>query len=144
MSMSSGKQRQKARRAAVQALYQWDLTNQTPAQIEKAMPSDSNLSALDVEYFRSLIRGVTSNLDDIDAMLEPGLDRTLAELDPVERSVLRVAAFELAHHHDVPWRVILDEAVAAAKLFGADNGYKMVNTVLDRIAAERREESAGS
>ncbi len=98
------------------------------------MPTDSDLRRIDVAYFRELIAGVPEHTEQIDLLLEPGMNRAMELLDPVERAVLRVACYELANRKDVPWKVVIDEAITTSKLFGSDNGYQMVNTVLDSVA----------
>lgn len=133
--------RQRARRAAVQAIYQWLLNGQSTDDIEKHMPEDSNLQSLDLEYFRQIVKGVAAGHAELDTRIESALDRSVSSVDPVERAVLRVAAFELEEVSEVPWRVVIDEAIEASRLFGSDNGYKLVNRVLDQLAASRREAS---
>lgn len=130
--------RNKARQAAVQALYQWQLTGQAPVDIERHFISDQNLSGVDTEYFRELVREVPAQLAQIDAHLSPHLGRTIGEVDPVERAILRIGAYEFAARAEIPYRVVLNEAVELAKIFGADQGHKFINGVLDKVAAQLR------
>lgn len=130
--------RRKARRLALQALYQWQLSNMLPADIEQQFLSDQPLSKVDVPYFLELLRGVPKNLALIDEKLTPVLDRPIAELNPVELAILRLGIYELTHRLDIPYRVIIDEALRLAKTFGAIEGFKYVNAVLDKIARSLR------
>lgn len=130
--------RHKARRAAVQALYQWQLTQQAPADIESHFLADDTLAAADLDYFRHLVREIPACLERLDAQLSPHVDRAIAEIDPVERAILRLGAFELAFHPEIPYRVVLNEAVELAKTYGAEHGHKYINAVLDRVALTLR------
>ena len=91
-----------------------------------------------MSYFQDLLRGVPTHLNELDAALSPCLDRALASVDPVERATLRLAAYELAHHPEIPYRVVINEAVELAKVFGAEEGHKYVNGVLDKLAKKLR------
>ncbi len=130
--------RHKARRSAVQALYQWQLTQQPPSEIERDFLSDDTLRDADLDYFRHLVREIPARQQTLDQHLAPHLDRGIGEIDPVERAILRLGAFELECHPEIPYRVVLNEAVELAKTFGAEQGHKYVNAVLDRVAAELR------
>jgi len=135
--------RSRARQAAIQALYQWQLTGQSPEEIERDFISDSDLSGVDVVYFRHLVSEVPRRQEDLDGQLGPCLDRELRDVDPVERAILRVGAFEFEFHPEIPYRVIINEAVELAKTFGAEQGHKYVNAVLDRLAARLRPNEIG-
>ena len=100
---------------------------------------ERNTSKFDTAYFKDLLVGVTDHVAQIDQQLQPHLDRPIDEVDPVERAVLRMGAYELIHKLEVPYRVAINEAVEAAKLFGADQGHKYVNGVLDKVAQRVRE-----
>jgi N utilization substance protein B len=130
--------RHKARQAAVQALYQWQLTQQDPDQIEDHFILDHDVNDVDLEYFHNLIREIPLRLHELDDHIIPFLDRTIDELDPVERAILRIGAYELEFHPEVPYKVVINEAVELAKTFGAEDGHKYVNAVLDRTAEELR------
>jgi N utilization substance protein B len=134
----AGGSRHAARQAAVQALYQWDLTEQDPGEIEAHFVQEHDLEGADREYFHTLICEVPLYRQEIQANLQPCLDREFDGIDPVERVILRIGAYELEYQHDVPTKVIINEAVELAKTFGADYGYKYVNGVLDRLAERLR------
>ncbi len=130
--------RSKARQAAVQAIYQWQLTQQAPGDIESHFINDHELSGVDLEYFHHLVREVPLRLHELDDHLTPYLDREINEIDPVERAILRIGAYEFEFHPEVPYRVVLNEAVELAKTFGAEHGHRFVNAVLDKVAAKLR------
>lgn len=130
--------RHKARRSAVQALYQWQVTQQSPGEIESHFLADDALADADLEYFRHLVHEIPLHLQALDDKLSPHVDRSVAEIDPVERAILRLGAFELAFHPEIPYRVVLNEAVELAKTYGAEHGHKYVNAVLDRVALTSR------
>ncbi len=138
---SLAKRRRNARQKAMQALYQWDFDSEAAsvADIVTQFCNLQNMERVDVEYFEELVGYVADNLDDIDAGIAAVADdRTIDELDPVERAVLRVACAELKTRLDIPFRVVLNEAVEIAKLFGAEQGHKFVNGVVDKLAADIR------
>lgn len=131
-----------ARRVTVQALYQW-LVNEAPAeQLLREFRDDPGIGRADGAYFDELLRGVTSDVVSVTQAFVPHLDRPLAELDPAERAILMLGTYELLYKPDVPWRVVVNEAVNLTKLFGGvDESYKFVNGVLDRVAhAVRRDQ----
>jgi len=137
--------RRKARHYALQALYQWHMAGATPSNIEAEFRTDYDFSVVDLEYFQALVQGVPPLADELDSFFEPLLDRKLSDLDPIERSLLRMGSFELRERLDVPYRVVINESVALAKKFGASESYKYINGVLDKIARQLRgpEVSAG-
>ena len=126
--------RHKARRSVVQALYQWQVTQQSPNDIESHFLADNMLEDIDLEYFRHLVCEIPRCLARLDELLAPHVDRTISEIDPVERAILRLGAFELEYHPEIPYRVILNEAVELAKTYGAEHGHKYINAVLDKVA----------
>lgn len=130
--------RTRTRRVAVQALYQWQLTGLSVADIQRQFEEDRDLSGVDVAYFLELLQETTARIDELDDHLTPVLDRPLEAVDPVERAILRVGTYELCHRPDVPYRVVINEAIGLAKTFGAEDGHKYVNSVLDRIARKVR------
>ena len=142
--MSKSSSRSRARQAAVQALYQWQLTEQAPEQIESHFISDHELSGVDVEYFHHLIREVPLRLHELDDHLLPNIDRPISEIDPVERAILRIGVYEFEFHPEIPYKVVLNEAVELAKIFGAEHGHKYVNGVLDKVAAKLRSQEIKS
>ena len=127
-----------ARRCVVQALYQWQVTGQNHEDIEKSFIKNANLSGRHKDYFLSLISIIPQYIDAIDSTIEPFLDRDSEKLDLIEQAILRVATYELKYDLDIPTRVVLDEAIDIAKLFGSEFGYKYVNGVLDKVAKEVR------
>lgn len=126
--------RHQARQAAVQALYQWDLTEQSPEEIEAHFIHQHDLSKVDRAYFLTLVREVPLYRQEIEDNLSPFLDRDFENVDPVERAILRIGAYELEFRHDVPTNVIVNEAIELAKTFGAEHSYKFVNGILDKVA----------
>ena len=135
--MSDGS-RHLARQAAVQALYQWDLTEQGPEDILKHFIQDHDLNGTDETYFHTLVYEVPLYRQEINDRLLPHVDRDMDDVDPVERAILRIGTYELEYKKDVPTKVIINEAVELAKTFGADHSYKFVNGVLDKVAVELR------
>lgn len=135
---SSPSARRKARRFALQALYQWQLAGADLADIEMQFRRDNDMKKVDRDYFHELLHGVPSKLDELDDELQPVLDRKVSELSQVEKVILRIGAFELLHRLDVPYRVVINEGIELAKLFGADDSFKYVNGVLDKLARKIR------
>ena len=127
-----------ARRAAVQALYQWQLTHQAPQDIETHYSLDHELEGIDVAYFHELVSQIPLHQHELDDQLIPHLDRELEDVDPVERAILRIGAYELEFRAEIPYKVVLNETVKLAKTFGAEHGHKYVNAVLDKVASTLR------
>ncbi len=136
--MSQTQARSLARRSAVQAIYQWQLTGYALSEIERQFIEEHGLGKADPDYFNELLHEIPKRLDAIDAALGEFIDRSIAEIDPVERAVLRIGAYELLYRPDVPYRVILNECINLAKAFGAAQGHKYINGILDRIAHKTR------
>jgi N utilization substance protein B len=130
--------RSNARQFALQALYQWQVTRQSPAEIERQFLEDQDIREIEPALFHELLQGVPAHLAELDLSLAPLLDRAVESVDPVERAILRLGAFELLHSPAIPYRVVIDEAVDLAKLFGAEQGHRYVNGVLDRLARRVR------
>ena len=124
--------RRKARELAVQAIYSWQISQNTVNDVEINFIEENSKRRFDIEYFQLLLRGVTSNIGDIDSALSPHVDRPLDDIDHVEKAILRVAVFELKDCTDVPYRVVINEAIELAKLFAADDSHKFINGVLDK------------
>ena len=136
--MAGGLPRTQARRAAVQALYQ-ALVNDQPLEKEALDFVAAEYSAkIDMNYFNGLVKGVSDQLTAIDQELTFAVDRDLSAVDPVEASVLRLAVYEFMHRPDIPYRVVLNEAVELAKSFGGEQGHKYVNGVLDKMGSKLR------
>ena len=138
------RKRSRARHHAVQALYQWQMTGQDVGDVVGQFLASQDGTKFEVDYFRDLLRGIAINLNALDAWLQPYVDRPIAQIDPVERAILRLGAYELAHHPEVPYRVVINEAVELAKVFGAEEGHKYVNGVLDKVARELRAPEIGA
>lgn len=130
--------RSRARRRALQAVYAWQMSGRGMEQIRADFAAEQDMQAADADYFDSLTEGVAVHVRELDAGLAAYLDRGIDEVDPIERAVLRLAAFELKHRVDVPYRVVLNEAVEVAKRFGSEYGHTYVNGVLDKLAAAWR------
>ena len=131
-------QRRKARHFGLQALYQWTLSGASVTDIEAEFRVDNDFRHTDDEYFSALLRGVTADVESLEMLFALALDRALDELDPIERNLLRLGTFELRDRIDVPYKVVISEAVALAKKFGATDSHKYVNGVLDKIARDLR------
>ena len=127
-------ERRKARHYGMQALYQWYMAGTSLSDIEAEFRADYDFSHVDLEYFQALLHGIPACVDELEATFEPLLDRKLADLDPIERTLLRMGTFELAQRQDVPYKVVINEAVALTRKFGATDGHKYINGVLDKVA----------
>ncbi|WP_263146679.1 transcription antitermination factor NusB [Pseudomonas alcaligenes] len=130
--------RRAARSLAMQALYQWQLAGHSLNEIEAQFRVDNDFSSVDGAYFREILHGVATQKTELDEAIAPCLDRPLDELDPVELSILRLSTFELRSRVDVPYRVVINEGIELAKVFGATDGHKFVNGVLDKLAPTLR------
>jgi N utilization substance protein B len=131
--------RRRAREFALQGLYQWRLTRAEPAIIARQLAEARGFDKIDVAYFRDLLEGAVGAAEELEREIAPHVDRELERLSPVERSILLLAGYELARHPEVPFRVIVNEAVELAKAYGGTDGYRFVNGVLDKLAARLRE-----
>ncbi len=130
--------RHRARELAMQGVYEWRLSAKPASLIEKATLAEKSIGRYDLELFCQLLRGVIAESDNLAERLTPHLDRPVSELSPVEFSVLLLGAYELIHQPEVPYRVVINEAVELAKTFGGSDGHKFVNGVLDKLAAQVR------
>jgi len=131
--------RSRARRRALQAIYAWQLSGNSMAKVIDEFRHEQDMEVADLEYFEDLLRGVDAHCAELDAALAPFLDRSVAQVDPIERAALRLAAYELRHRIDVPYRVVINEAIEVTKRFGADHGHTYINGVLDKFAAQTRQ-----
>ncbi len=138
MSSSGAWARRRSRRALLQAVYQWQMTGADTSAIERDLTEDGALKKADREFFKALLRGVAFGTAELDALLAPALDRKVDDLDKVELALLRLGAYELKHRIDVPFRVVIDEYVELAKVYGAEESFKYINGVLDRLAQDLR------
>ena len=128
----------------MQAIYQWQITAQDPAEILGQFRIAQDLSQVDEEHFESLLLGVTADREILDEALQPFLDRPLEQVDVMERVVLGIGAWELLNCPELPFRVVLDEAVDLARRFGSEQGHSYVNAVLDKAARVWRAEELGA
>ena len=126
--------RRRARRRALQAIYQWQLNNDTPAVIIAQFTEEQNFDGVDEEYFKALVTEIVSHKEAIDELIVPALERVDASLDQMERAVLRLGVNELMNHPEVPYRVIIDEAIELSHRFGSENAHTFINGVMDRVA----------
>ena len=130
--------RSRARRRALQAIYAMQLSGTPVRELIAQFAHEQAHEDADLEYFEDLVRGVATHHAELDAALTPYLDRGIEEVDAIERAMLRIAAYELQHRIDVPYRVIIDEALRTTKRFGSEHGHTYVNGVLDKAAADWR------
>lgn len=124
--------RRKARELAVQAVYSWQLSENEIADVEAHFLTENAKRRFEIEFFQKLFRGVTAKASELDELMEPHLERPLDDIDHVEKAILRVAIYELSDCLDVPYRVVINEAIELAKGFAADDSHKFVNGVLDK------------
>lgn len=135
---SRAQSRRFARERALQALYQWDVSSAQSSTVRQEFVDTQDMSRVDIDYFTLLYNGVTHDPDAVDSILLDCLDRPISDLDPVERAVLRLAAYELSQQKDIPARVVINEGIEITKRFGADKGHHYVNGVLDKLAMTLR------
>ena len=131
-------ERRKARHYGMQALYQWLMAGAALGDIEAEFRTEYDFAHVDLEYFQALLHGVPGCVDELEAAFEPLLDRSINDLGPVERTLLRMGTFELKERIDVPYKVVINEEVALAKKFGATDSHKYINGVLDKVARQLR------
>ena len=130
--------RSRARRLAVQAVYQCLVAGDAPATVVKQFIDTRNTGRADTDYFREIVTAAVDDREALDAVIGPLLDRPIVQLDPVEHAILLLAAVELRDRLETPHKVVIDEAVELAKLFGAEGSYKYINAVVDRAAKQLR------
>jgi len=131
--------RRAARELALQALYQLHMNDDTATNVEAEFLAEQDFKNADKRMFSAILRGVAKQTDELDAMVAEHLDRELTDLDPIERNILRMGAFELSDSVAVPYRVVINECVELGKVFGATDGHKYVNGILDKLAAQHRQ-----
>jgi N utilization substance protein B len=131
--------RRRARELALQGLYQWQLAGKDPVIIAAELAETQDFDKSDSAYFRSLLNGAIDNAPQLEAEMTPFLDRPVTELSPIERGILLLGGYELMRELEVPYRVVINEAVELAKLYGGTDGHKFVNGVLDKLAGRLRE-----
>jgi len=137
MTISSAA-RSKARRFILQALYQIQLTGDPAAAVVKQFVEDHDMKRVDTVYFDEVLPAVMREENALWSLIDPLLDRSREELDPVERAILLLGTYELTHRIDVPFRVVIDEAIELARMFGASESYKYVNSILDQLSKTQR------
>lgn len=142
--MTTIKLRRKAREYLVKAIYQWQITTDPAHEIIAQFLVDYKPEKYDTEFFQEVLRGVIQHHPGLDEYLAPHMKRTIVEMDPVELAILRLATYELVYKLDVPYRVVINEAVEQCKRYGATEGHKFVNGVLDKVAQHVRQAEANS
>jgi N utilization substance protein B len=130
-------QRRKARKLIMQAMYQWQMTGADAAEIEAQFRAEYT-GKTDWDYFQDVFRNIPPNVTEIDSRMVAYLDREIKSLDPIERALLRMGVYELAHRVDVPYRVVINESVNLAKDFGATESHKYINGILDKVSKDLR------
>ncbi len=136
--MTTLRARQKARRLVVQALYSWEIGGIDVSAIESHFLASNDMEKVDTDLFHDILFGVATNWIEIDQTFEPYLDRNREHLDPVSRAVLRLSTFEMLYSNQVPYKVVINEAVNLAKTFGPEDAFKFINGVLDKVAVNSR------
>lgn len=126
--------RRKARRFALQGLYEWQLSGNPSWEIEARYRVENAMHKVDLDYFHALLHDVPRHAEELDALFTPHLDRAFGSLDPVELATLRIGTYELKYRVDVPYRVVINEGIELAKTFGAAESHKYINGVLDTLA----------
>ena len=134
--------RSRSRRRALQAIYAWQINGANERDLIAQFAHEQAHEIADLEYFEDLVRGVLRHRGELDAALADHLDRGVDEVDAIERAALRIAAYELLHRPDVPYRVVINEAIDSTKRFGSEHGHTYVNGVLDKAAAALRSNEA--
>lgn len=127
-----------ARERAMQALYQWQMTGQDVADIEQQFLDEQDMKNVDKKYFKELLHEVPKRIEEFDVLCGDLLSRPIEQVDPVERAILRIGLYELKQRLDIPYRVVINEAVELAKSFGAEQGHKFVNGTLDKASKSLR------
>jgi N utilization substance protein B len=138
MPVDAFEPRKRARRRALQALYQWQITGHEAGEILAQFRAAQDMSGVDEAHFERLLRGVIAGWQALDQAFEAFLDRPVAQLDLMERAILRIGAYELLHCPETPYRVVLDECIDLAHRFGSTDGHSYVNAVLDRMVRQWR------
>jgi len=137
------KARHRAREYAIQALYQWTLSGQTLLETEQQFMAASANKRVEHDYLRELIHTIPQHLDELDGNFSSFLSREIKDIDPIELSILRLATYELRYRIDIPYLVVIDEALELTKTFGSVEGFKFVNGVLDKVAKNLRKLELG-
>jgi N utilization substance protein B len=138
MTVSLAKGRSNARKKATQALYQWLMSGNDLAEIETQFHQEQNMEKVDTDFFHKLLHEVPANVAVLDELIAKYSDRKADELDPIEQSILRLSTYELNSCVDVPYKVVISEAITLAKMFGSDKSHAFVNSILDKLAKDLR------
>jgi N utilization substance protein B len=136
--------RSRARRRALQALYAWQMAHSPIERVIDEFRHEQDMEIADLDYFEDVVRGVERHVESLDKALGAFLDRGMDVVDPIERAILRIAAYELLHRPDIPYRVVINEAIESAKRFGSDQGHTYINGVLDKAAGSWRATEVGA
>lgn len=136
--------RRYARRFTLQALYQWQLVKTPINELEAQFLMDVLAHKMDSAYFHELLNGIVVDIAEVDGLMANHLDRSIDQLDPVELAILRIGSYELTKRLDIPYRVVINEALELAKTFGATESHKYINGVLDKIAHKTRSVEIGN
>ncbi len=131
--------RSRARRFAIQALYQWQLSGLDIGDIKKQFYEEHNFKKIDAKFFDEVIYKIPSSIDELEEMIKPHLSRSYSDIDPIEKGILLLGCYELAYRPDVPYRAVINEAIELAKTYGAEDAHKFINGVLDKVAQQIRE-----
>lgn len=130
--------RRRAREMALQGVYSWMLSNNDVASIELSLATSNEMSKVDMPYFQELLQNSVKEVAELDTAIKPYLGRLPEELDPIEKAILRIATYELTKRIDVPFKVVINEAIELAKVFGAEESHKFINGVLDKAVRTLR------
>ena len=137
--MSVASDRTRARRYTVQALYEWHVTGNTPKDIEQQFLIEHHTRKFDRPYFNELLNGIAEQVEALDAEISSLSERPFKEVDIVEKAILRLGCFELKNRIDIPYRVVINEAIELTKTFGAEEAYRFVNGTMDKLAEKLRQ-----
>lgn len=143
MDKSSIRGKRKARKLALQALYQWHMAGADLYEIEAQFRVVNNMEKIDTDYFCRILYGVPEQLETLEPLFTPYLDRELAALNPIELTTLRMGTFELVYCPEIPYKVVLDEAISLTKEYGSQDGHRYVNGVLNQVAQNVRQVEIG-
>ncbi len=135
--------RRRARELAMQAIYQWQLNAILVPELIGQFEQANNMQKVDFKHFTELVTAAVDRTPELDAMLVPLLDRALNDLDPVELAILRLCSFEMKERLDIPYRVVINEGVELAKKYGATDGHRYINGILDKLARKLRDTERG-
>ncbi|VAX08709.1 Transcription termination protein NusB [hydrothermal vent metagenome] len=130
--------RTQARRLAMQGIYEWQMSGNNIGEIETRLLVDKKNRNIDFKLFRELLHNIPKEIDELDGFIAEYIDRPMDEIDPVESAILRLGTYELSKRPDVPYRVVINEAVELTKTYGAETGHKYVNGIMDKLAAKLR------